>query len=104
MYNGQYQVENDEVLLWKILVRDHSDPELCTPYMWCVPWDRCSPAFSVKDKNFKKVTNWSDLSPKSIQSSTIFSNVSFNYRVDGVGTTNTLDINETGQMVFDFVS
>ena len=61
MYNGQYHVENDQVLLWKILVLDHSDHGLWTPYMWSVPLNRGSPAFSVRDKYFQKVTNWSAL-------------------------------------------
>ena len=33
-------------------------------YMWSMPLDRCSPAFSVRDKNFQKVTNWSALVPE----------------------------------------
>ena len=32
--------------------------------MWSMPLDRCSPAFSVRDKNFQKVTNWSALVPE----------------------------------------
>ena len=52
-----------QVLLWKIVVWDHSDNQFWTPYMWSVPLDRCSPAFYVRDKNFseshklKRVTN-----------------------------------------------
>ena len=32
--------------------------------MWSMPLDRCSPVFSVWDKNFQKVTNWSALVPE----------------------------------------
>ena len=59
MYNGQYQVQ-----LWKTVVWEHSDHQFWTPYMWSMPLDRCSPAFSVRDKNFQKVTNWSALVPE----------------------------------------
>ena len=59
MYNGQYPV-----LWWKILVWDHSDHQLWTPYKWSMPLDRCSPVFSVRDKSFQKVTNWSALVPE----------------------------------------
>ena len=52
------------VLLWKILVRDPSDHEIWTLSMWSVPLDRCSPAYSGRDKKFQKVTNWSALVPE----------------------------------------
>ena len=32
--------------------------------MWSVPLDRCSPAYSGRDKKFQKVTNWSVLVPE----------------------------------------
>ena len=32
--------------------------------MWSMSLDRCSPVFSVRDKNFQKVTNWSALVPE----------------------------------------
>ena len=48
----------------KILVRDHSDHEIWTLCMWSVPLDRCSPAYSGRDKKFRKVTNWSALVPE----------------------------------------
>ena len=64
MYNGQYHVENDKVLLWQISVLDHSNHELWAPCMWFVPLDRCFPACSVRDKTFQKVTNWSALVPE----------------------------------------
>ena len=63
MYNGPYQAENDLVQLWKIEVWDHSDHQFWTPYMWSMPLDRCSPAFSMRDKIFHNVTNWSALVP-----------------------------------------
>ena len=63
MYNSQYHAEHDQVLLWKIVVWDHSDHQLWTPYMWSMPKDRCSPVSSVRDKIFSKVTNWSALVP-----------------------------------------
>ena len=49
------------VQLWKIVVWDHSDHQFWTPYMCSMTLDRCSPVFSVRDKNFQKVTNWSTL-------------------------------------------
>ena len=52
------------VLLWKIWVQDHSDHQFWTPYMSSMPLDRCSPVFSLRDKNFHKVTNWSALVPE----------------------------------------
>ena len=58
-----------------VIMRDHSDQELWTSYMWSVSLDRCFPAFSVRDTNFQKVTNRIALSLKSVQSSTIFRNV-----------------------------
>ena len=39
-------------------------PSILDPYMWTVPLDRCSPVFSVRDKKFQKVTNWSALVPE----------------------------------------
>ena len=48
----------------KNLVWDHSDYKFWNPYMWSMPLDRCSPAFSVRDNNFQKVTNWSALVPE----------------------------------------
>ena len=62
MYKGQYHAENDQ--LWKIVIWDHSDHQIWTPYMWSMSLDRCSPVFSVRDKNFQKVTNWSALVPE----------------------------------------
>ena len=50
----------------KILLRNHPEHELWTPHMWSVPLDRCSPVFSVRDKIFQKVTNWSALAPEII--------------------------------------
>ena len=43
------------------MVRDHSDHEIWTLYMWSLPLDWCSPAFSGRYKKIKKVTNWSAL-------------------------------------------
>ena len=64
MYNGQYNAENDEVTtMLKIVVWHHSVHQFWTPYMWSMSLDRCSPAFSVNDKKFQKVTNWSALVP-----------------------------------------
>ena len=50
--------------IMKVLVRDHVDHEIWNLYMWSVPLDRCSPAFSVRGENFQKVTNWSALVPQ----------------------------------------
>ena len=63
MYNGQYHAGNDLSNYGKIVVWDHSDHQFWTPFMWSMPLDRCSPAFSVNDKNFLKITNWSALVP-----------------------------------------
>ena len=63
MYKGQYHAENDKVQLWKIVIWDHSDHQIWTPYMWSISLDQSSPVFSVRDKNFQKVTNWSALVP-----------------------------------------
>ena len=48
----------------KIVIWDHSDHQIWTPYMWSMSLDRCSPVFSVRDKIFQKVTNWSALVPE----------------------------------------
>ena len=61
---GQHHAENDQVQLWKIVFWDHSDHQIWTPYMWSMSLDRCSPVFSVRDKHFQKVTNWSALVPE----------------------------------------
>ena len=45
--------------------------ELWTPYKGSVSLHRCSPAFSLRDKNFQKVPIRSSLSQKSVQGSTI---------------------------------
>ena len=42
----------------------HSDHQFWTPYMWSMSLDRCSPVFSVRDKKFQEVTNWSALVPE----------------------------------------
>ena len=68
MYNGQNKLnaENDDLWSptmeksWSGTTLDH---QFWTPYMWSMSLDRCSPAFSVNDKNFQKVTNWSALVP-----------------------------------------
>ena len=53
----------DRFVYGKIVVGDHLDHQFWTPYMWSMSLDRCSPAFSVNDKHFQKVTNWSALVP-----------------------------------------
>ena len=63
-----HQIDDSSLLqkcqLCKIVIWYHSDHQIWTPYMWSMSLDRCSPVFSVRDKNFQKVTNWSTLVPE----------------------------------------
>ena len=64
MYNGQYHAENDYVQLWKNRGLGPLGPSILDPIFVIYAFVSMLPVFSVRDKNFQKVTNWSALLPE----------------------------------------